>query len=474
MKNNKLIALAEKFAPYSPLYAVGGCVRDDILGIQSGDIDVCASIDAAKVKEFLKGTEFTVQNRDLRMGTIIITSHGFKAEYTTFRVDSYSEGSGKHRPDSVKFTEDMKEDALRRDFTCNAVYLNILNDELVDLVGGLEDINNKVIKTVTDPNAVFEADGLRILRMVRFAAELGFEIDEETLKVAKDNVWRIKDLSPERVLVELDKIFVADTAHGRKFEQDGFISAYAGPGNDGSLGVEGKDEKDILGNAHYRGVRLLDEIGALDIIFPELAALKGLQQSAKWHIYDAYNHSLEAFRVSTPDIRWAALLHDIGKKPSMDQYGKMFMHATMGADMVASICNRLRFPKIRARDICSLIRNHMYDIDDVTSENKLRWFLAEKSKQVPQLIELKAADTFASQKIRPELRWAILFNKMKEEKVPLGIKDLKVDGNDLVDLGCPEYERGMILYELWRDTVMNSHLNDREHALEYLKKKIKK
>ena len=116
----------------------------------------------------------------------------------------------------------------------------------------------------------------------------------------------------------------------------------------------------------------------------------------------------------------------------------------------------------------------MYDIDDETSESKLSWFLAEKSKQVPQLIELKAADTFASQKIRPELRWAILFNKMKEEKVPLGIKDLKVDGNDLVDLGCPEYERGMILYELWRDTVMNSHLNDREHALEYLKKKIKK
>jgi len=474
MKNNKLLSLAEKFAPYAPLYAVGGCVRDDILNIQSGDIDVCASLDAAKVREFLKGTEFTVQNKDLRMGTIVITSHGFKAEYTTFRVDSYKEGSGKHRPDTVKFTDDIKEDALRRDFTCNSLYLDILKNELVDLVGGVDDINNKVIKTVTDPNIVFEADGLRILRMVRFAVELGFSIDPKTWQVAKDNVWRIKDLSPERILVELDKIFVADTAHGRVFERDGFISAYAGKGNDGSPGVEGKDETDILHNAHFIGIKMLDELGVLEILFPELTALKGLKQSAKWHIYDAYDHSLEAYRVSVPEIRWAALFHDIGKKPSMDKYGKMYMHAIMGADMMDGICNRLRFPKIRARDICALIRNHMYDIDDETSESKLRWFMAEKSKLMPQLIDLKAADTFASQKIRPELRWAVLFEQMKQEGVPMGIKDLKVNGDDLIAMGYPECERGMALYELWRDTVMNNTLNDRDHALEYLRKKIKK
>ena len=114
------------------------------------------------------------------------------------------------------------------------------------------------------------------------------------------------------------------------------------------------------------------------------------------------------------------------------------------------------------------------DIDDETSESKLRWFMAEKSKLMPQLIDLKAADTFASQKIRPELRWAVLFEQMKQEGVPMGIKDLKVNGDDLIAMGYPECERGMALYELWRDTVMNNTLNDRDHALEYLRKKIKK
>ena len=108
MINTKLKSLAEYFKDYAPLYAVGGCVRDYILGIPSGDIDISSSIPASEVREILKGTPFTVQDRDLRMGTIIITSFGFKAEYTTFRTESYSEGSGKHRPDTVVFTEDMK------------------------------------------------------------------------------------------------------------------------------------------------------------------------------------------------------------------------------------------------------------------------------------------------------------------------------------------------------------------------------
>ena len=474
MINTKLKSLAEYFKDYAPLYAVGGCVRDYILGIPSGDIDISSSIPASEVREILKGTPFTVQDRDLRMGTIIITSFGFKAEYTTFRTDSYSEGSGKHRPDTVVFTEDMKEDALRRDFACNALYYDILKDEVVDLVGGQEDIKKKVVRCVTDPREVFEADGLRILRMARFAAELGFDIEKETYKVAKENVWRIKDLSVERILVELDKIFVADTAHGRKFEADGFLSPYAGDGLDGSKGVEGKDENDIFGNAHLHGLRILDDIGALDIILPELTEMKGLQQSLKWHLYDAYEHSLEAFRVSTPDIRWAALLHDIGKKKSQDKYGNMHMHATIGADIAQDICVRLRFPKTRTRDICALIRSHMYDLDEQTGEGKLRWFIAERAKIMPQLLELRAADAFASQKVRPEFRLQKVFEEMKERGVPMSIKDLKVNGRDLVDMNYPECERGMALYELWRDTVMNESLNDREKALEYLKKKINK
>ena len=474
MNNTKLKNLAELFKKHAPLYAVGGCVRDYILGIPSGDIDISSSIPASKVREILKDSPFTVQEKDLRMGTIIITCYGFKAEYTTFRTDSYIEGKGTHRPESVTFTEDMKEDALRRDFACNALYYDILKDEVVDLVGGKEDIEKKIIRCVTDPRVVFEADGLRILRMARFAAELGFDIDKETYEIAKENVWRIKDLSVERILVELDKIFVADTAHGRKFEQDGLISAYAGDGLDGSKGVEGKDENDIFGNAHLRGLRILDDIGALDIILPELTELKGLEQSSKWHLYDAYEHSLQAFRVSTPDIRWAALLHDIGKKKSQEAIGKMYLHASMGADIAQDICTRLKFPKIRTREICALVRSHMYDLDGNTGEGKLKWFIAERAKIMPQLLKLRAADAFASQKVRPESRMEKVFEEMRGKGVPMSIKDLKVNGRDLVDMNYPECERGIALYELWKDTVMNESLDDREKALEYLKKKIER
>lgn len=171
-------------------------------------------------------------------------------EYTTFRTDSYDRSSGKHSPDNVAFTTDMTLDARRRDFKCNALYKDVLTDEIIDLLGGEEDVKNKIISTADDPNSVFEADGLRILRMVRFACELGFDVEKETYAVAKKNAWRVEDLAVERIRDELCKIFVADTKHPE-------------------LNLKG---------AHVKGLEMLDDLGLVDLILPELASLKGLQQ----------------------------------------------------------------------------------------------------------------------------------------------------------------------------------------------------
>lgn len=181
-KKGKLIALANCFKPFATLYEVGGAVRDELLGIDCFDVDVCAQLVVDDVKKILSNTDFVVSDRNLRMGTVHISSGDFVCEYTTFRTDSYDVSSGEHTPKDVRFTTDMNLDAKRRDFKCNALYKDVLTGEIVDLLGGVEDVKNKIVSTADEPEIVFEADGLRILRMVRFAAELGFYVEKTPTK----------------------------------------------------------------------------------------------------------------------------------------------------------------------------------------------------------------------------------------------------------------------------------------------------
>ena len=248
-KKDKLIALANCFKPFATLYEVGGAVRDELLGIDCFDVDVCAQLVVDDVKKILSNTDFVVSDRNLRMGTVHISSGDFVCEYTTFRTDSYDVSSGEHTPKDVRFTTDMNLDAKRRDFKCNALYKDVLTGEIVDLLGGVEDVKNKIVSTADGPEIVFEADGLRILRMVRFAAELGFDVEKNTYEVAKKNAWRVKDIAVERIRDELEKIFVADAKHPELNLKD----------------------------AHVRGLRMLDDLGLVDMLLPELASLKGLE-----------------------------------------------------------------------------------------------------------------------------------------------------------------------------------------------------
>lgn len=443
----KLNKLASLFAPYATLYLVGGCVRDKLLGTACYDIDICSKLTVDNVKTILSNTDFVVSDRCLRMGTVHISSGDFVAEYTTFRTDSYDKGSGKHHPDSVKFTDDISLDARRRDFKCNALYEDVSTGEIVDMVGGLQDIKNKVISTADDAQTVFEADGLRILRMVRFASELGFEIEPHTFDVAKQNAWRVKDLAVERIREELCKIFVADVKH-----------------------------KELnLPTAHVKGFRLLDELGLVDMLLPELAALKGLEQPKKYHLYDSYEHSVKAYEVAPPNIRFCALMHDIGKAEAVKRYGNMHGHDHIGAEMMRDVCNRFKFSTAQTRLAVRLVRWHMVDLAGDMSVNKLRRFVAKNMDIVDDLCALMRADAIAScGRCDKENRIATVAKELREDGTPLCIKDLKVSGDDLVRLGVEEKDRGKVLDALWEDTVMNPALNDRNKALDYIERVNKK
>lgn len=443
----KLKRLAKCFAKKARLYQVGGCVRDELLGVECFDVDVCSQLDVETVKTMLLNTDFVVSDKNLRMGTVHITSGDFCVEYTTFRTDSYDRSSGKHSPDNVAFTTDMTLDARRRDFKCNALYKDVLTGEIIDLLGGEEDVKNKIISTADDPNSVFEADGLRILRMVRFACELGFDVEKETYAVAKKNAWRVEDLAVERIRDELCKIFVADTKHPE-------------------LNLKG---------AHVKGLEMLDDLGLVDLILPELASLKGLQQPKKYHLYEAYEHSKKAFEVAPPNIRWAALLHDVGKAVCMKKDGNMHRHAIVGEKMVEQIAQRLKFSNAEIDRMSRLVALHMVDINGNTSESKLRVFCVENAPYIDDLLSLMDADAIASAgEITRENRVRKVWGDVKAANLPLRIKDLKIGGNDLLALGAKGVQCGEILKSLLRDTALDPTLNDREKALSYAKKKIEK
>ena len=442
----KLKALAGLFPSDSPLYLVGGFVRDELLGINSFDVDVCSQLDVYSVKTLLLNSDFAVSDKNLRMGTVVISSGDFKVEYTTFRTDSYDRTRGDHSPESVVFTTDQKLDALRRDFACNAVYKNVLSGEIVDLVGGVEDIQKKLLKTVDEPEKVFEADGLRILRLVRFAAELGFDVEEKTFAVAKASAWRVKDIAVERIRDELDKIFVADTKHP-------------------DLHLE---------KAHLVGFRLLDELGLVDMLLPEVAALKGLQQPVKWHLYDAFAHTVKAFEIAPPHLRWVALLHDIGKADCMAKQGNMHGHDVVGAEMAQKVLERFKFSNADVKRIVDIVRWHMIDIDGNMSWNKLRWFAVKHIDVADDVCAFKCVDSEASCGQPHDSRLKDALAEVRSDGTPLSLRELKVSGEDLIDLGVEPKRRAEILQNLWKETVLNLSLNTREKALAYINRQLKK
>ncbi len=206
------------------LYVVGGYIRNQIMGIKNDDIDICSSMKVEDVESLLQETDYAVKIKSKTLGSAIISIGNVNFEYTTFRKDFYPEG-GEHLPTSVEFVDDVRIDAKRRDFTCNAIYYDIKNDKILDFYEGISDIEHKLLKTVETPDEVFCHDGVRILRLFRFQCELNFKIDKQTLASAFKYKNNLKDVSGERMVYEITRILHSPSKYKGVSKQNAYMLA---------------------------------------------------------------------------------------------------------------------------------------------------------------------------------------------------------------------------------------------------------
>ena len=299
-------ALSDIFAKSGyTLYLVGGYVRNLALGLPGGDFDVCSAAKPHDAAVFLREAGVHVIEKAIELGTIeahlTCGGHKYVFEHTTFRRDDYPSG-GEHRPDSVQFTDNIAEDARRRDFTVNTLYLDIENQCLLDPVGrGLADIETRIIRAAAeDPDITIRDDGLRIMRMARFAAELGFSVDPALMECAAKYVHLLDDISAERKCDELKKIMMADIKYPS-------TERNAPP--------------------HGAGLLLLRTIGALAHVLPRLCDGDGVQQSGLYHAHDVLGHGIAtctacAAGMAAPAGRAAARHRKTGGTGAKRQYAR--------------------------------------------------------------------------------------------------------------------------------------------------------
>lgn len=439
MKNflpKKLTALAEA-CPFS-LYVVGGTCRDFIAGLTCirRDWDVCAPAPAEELERIARGCGFTVDAVYKNTGTVKLRADGEEYEFTSFRSDSYVRGL--HNPVNIYFTDDIALDARRRDFKCNAVYYDIVRGQFVDPLNGIADIENRILSTVAPAEKVFGEDGLRLMRLARQSAQLGFKPSADCLNGAKANCALIGDISSERVWAELDQILHADEKYGVKYGQ-------------------------------YYGLELLKDIGVLARILPELTLGDGMAQRADFHDHDVLEHSLRTVKYAESGVRLAALLHDVGKPRCMIDTGKFAQHDVVGAEIAAGICRRLRVSKRLTEEVEKLTLLHMYDLNCAARESKIRKFIVKNYAVLDKLLAIKQADYSACKDDLGQApcvaKWRKIYSDMLSEGVPMTLKQLDIRGNQLIDAGiCPD-EVGKTLEFLLSECAIDASKNEYEVLL---------
>lgn len=419
-------------------YLVGGCVRDSILGRAPNDWDVTTSALPEQIKQVFYRTFDT----GIKHGTVSVLIAQSIVEVTTFRIDG--DYLDNRRPESVSFTTSLKEDCERRDFTINALAYHPKKGVL-DYFGGLEDLKDKKIRAVGNAAKRFEEDALRILRAIRFSAQLGFDIEDSTYKQIAEHAQLITNISTERIREELNKLLTSDNAD--KFS-------------------------------------LLYKAGILKYIMPEIESCFTTKQNHPYHVYTVAEHSLEALKNIEPNaiLRWTLLLHDCGKPATKttDEKGidHFYGHQKVSAQLASNIMNRLKFDNKSIAAVIRLITYHDIDIDESEKavrravnkvgveyfEDLLKVQKADKSAQNPKFLEDSMSKILAVEKI---------YKKILTSKQCLTIADLAINGNDLIAMGL---KPGKEFYELFRfllDCVLDDPtLNERDALLDLVHKRI--
>lgn len=340
-------------------YFVGGCVRDRLLGRDIQDWDVATSAPAAKVRSLFERSEEV----GAAFGVVLVHGEGATVEVATFRKDfDYHDG---RRPERVTFTSSVEEDVRRRDFTINGLLYDPLEDQVLDLVEGQDDIARKLVRAIGNPLERFEEDHLRMLRAVRFAARLAFEIEAETLAAIRKSAPAIERIAAERIRDELSRILTEGGAR--------------------------------------RGLELLDETGLLAEVLPEVAALQGVEQSPEHHPEgDVWTHTLLLLENlptnASVTLAMGALLHDIGKPATFERGPdriRFYGHVEAGVEIGRKVCQRLRFSKAETEQILALIANHMRFMHlQQMRPSKLKMFL--RQPEFGEHLELHRLDCTAS------------------------------------------------------------------------------
>lgn len=420
-------------------YAVGGCVRDSILGRTPDDWDITTSARPQEVKALFGRTVDT----GLQHGTVTVMLGREGFEVTTYRVDGKYE-DGRH-PNQVTFTASLAEDLRRRDFTINAMAYSE-ETGLVDIFGGMEDIRAGVIRCVGNARERFGEDALRIMRAVRFSAQLGYVIDGETAGAARCLAGSLRRISAERIRTELVKLLVS---------------------------------------AHPDYLRTAWELGITAVILPEFDRAMDCQQRNPHHCYTVGEHILHSMLYIEPDrvLRLTMLLHDIGKPEAMtedtDGVRHFHGHARAGEETARRILRRLKFDNDTMDKVCRLVLYHDYGNSVIPDGQSVRRAVNRVGEDIfPMFLAVKRADLAAQSDYRRQEKaerleaWESGYREIVTRRECVSLKTLAVTGRDLIEAGMkPGRQMGETLQELLEIVLADPACNTREYLLSRLKDK---
>lgn len=434
-----LAALARIFSDAGvPVYAVGGLVRNTLLGLPPSDIDVASAMPPEDVITLCRAQGVRVIPKAVDMGTVEIHYQGISVEHTTFRREAYG-ADGAHRPREVRFGGTLETDASRRDFSVNALYARLPDGAVFDPTGGLPDLEERVLRTTSrDPDDILSADALRVLRLVRFAGELGFGIEPRTWEAACRNAGKLRDIAPERRRQEFSKILLCDARypamHARNPGAAGSADAKAGGlADDARLPwCAPSGESPVL-----TALRQLDALGAWAYLAPEVTDGRDVVQRPDMHRYPVMEHLFHTCAEAPAEevFRLAGLLHDVGKPVCLRETGNFHAHDQMGEPIVRRILRDLRYPNAVTERVCAIVRHHMYDIQGTAKESTLRRRFAEWGEALTQdLIVMRETDIRGCGTDDGYVctRWRTLLARMQAEGAPFSERELAVTGTDLL------------------------------------------
>lgn len=415
-------------------YFVGGAVRDMILGYNIKDYDITTSADP---KEIIK-TLSNYKTIDIGgpLGTVLVKTKNYSCDITPFRIEG--DYIKNRKPSEIIFSKDIKEDVKRRDFTINAL---LYNGEIIDLVGGLKDLENKKIRSIGDPNKRISEDALRILRAIRFSTKYKFSLDEDLKIAIRNNRNLLKNISWDRIRDEFSKILLSD-------------------------------------NSSY-GLMMMADLGIFEVILPEIIKTIGYDQRTKYHGYTLFHHLLNVVENSPYDIsiRLAALFHDIDKPDvfSIDEDGNghFYGHEIKSSKTAVEILKRFGYKKDIIKKVEILILNHMKVHDVMTDKALRRQIRCVGRDNILDLYDLMISDRLSTTKDRNADDIILRKNRVMELLNEDISKDkfLAVDGKDLIKLGfIPGPKFKIILNELEQMALDDPSLNTREKLIEIIER----